>query len=33
MGGEEVFLCWEAGQSDIIHWHALNSDLADRKPV
>ena len=33
MGSEEVFLCWEMGQSDIIHWHALDSDSADRKPV
>lgn len=33
MGGEEVFLCWEIGQTDITYWHALGSDLGDRKPV
>lgn len=33
MGAQEVFLCWERGQTDIIYWHALNSDLGDRKPV
>jgi hypothetical protein len=33
MGGKEVFLCWESGQSDIIYWHSLGSDLGDRKPV
>ena len=32
-GSEEVLLCWEMGQSDIMHWHALNSDSSDRKPV
>ena len=33
MGGEEVFLCWEKGQTDIIYWHAIDSDLGDREPV
>lgn len=33
MGGKEVYLCWESGQKDITYWHALGSDLADRKPV
>ncbi|MBT5928283.1 MAG: DUF2203 domain-containing protein [Verrucomicrobia bacterium] len=33
MGGEEAFLCWESGQTDIIYWHALGADQGDRKPV
>lgn len=31
--GEEVFLCWEAGEDDISYWHELDSGFAGREPL
>lgn len=31
--GEEVYLCWELGESGISHWHGLQEGFAGRKPV
>jgi len=28
MGGREVYLCWEKGQSDIIYWEELDMEHA-----
>jgi len=31
--GKEIFLCWELGESDILHWHDLDSGYAGRQPI
>ncbi len=31
--GEEVFLCYELGESTINYWHGLSEGYAGRKPV
>lgn len=31
--GEEVFLCYEMGESTIEYWHGLSEGYAGRKPV
>ena len=31
--GQEVFLCWELCESDIQHWHDLDSGYAGRQPI
>lgn len=31
VGGKEVFLCWENGESDIGYWHDLESGMGGRE--
>lgn len=31
--GEEVFLCWKEGESDISYWHTLSSGYRGRRPI
>lgn len=33
MDGQEVYLCWRLGESEISHWHELNAGFAGRKPL
>jgi hypothetical protein len=32
-GGEVVFLCWQRGEREVGHWHALNGSYRTRKPL
>lgn len=32
-GDEIVFLCWKEGESEIAHWHSLESGFRSRKPL
>ena len=31
--GEEVFLCWKAGEDDIYNWHTLDGGFQGRRPL
>ncbi len=31
--GEEVYLCWIAGEDDILFWHRLEDGFAGRQPI
>ena len=31
--GEEVYLCWKVGESDIQYWHLIPDGFAGRKPI
>ena len=31
--GQEVYLCWKLGESDITHWHGIEEGFAGRKPI
>lgn len=31
--GEEVYLCWEYGEDDIVYWHTLDDGYAGRAPL
>jgi hypothetical protein len=31
--GEEVFLCWKEGETDITHWHSLDGGFRARRPM
>ena len=31
--GREVHLCWLAGESDIAHWHEVDTGFAGRQPL
>ncbi len=33
MDGREVFLCWRLGESEVLHWHELDSDFSGRRPL
>lgn len=33
ISGEEVFLCYELGESTVEYWHGLSEGYAGRKPV
>jgi hypothetical protein len=33
IGGKEVFLCWEQGESDIEFWHELEAGYSGREPL
>jgi Uncharacterized conserved protein (DUF2203) len=31
--GREVYLCWQLGEPEILHWHGLESGYAGRRPL
>lgn len=31
--GREVYLCWELGESEVAHWHELDSGYDARQPL
>jgi hypothetical protein len=31
--GEEVLLCWQAGEDEVAHWHGVDEGFAGRKPL
>src|SRR3954466_14128499 len=31
--GREVYLCWQLGEPEILHWHGLESGFAGRRPL
>ena len=33
MVGREVYLCWQADEPEVSHWHGLESGFASRRPV
>jgi len=33
LDGRLVFLCWRLGESDVLHWHDLESGFAGRQPL
>jgi hypothetical protein len=33
VGGRQVWLCWELGESGIAHWHELDDGFAGRRPL
>lgn len=33
VGGREVFLCWEQGETDIEYWHDIDAGFAGREPL
>lgn len=33
LGSEIVFLCWQAGETEITHWHRIPDGFAGRKPL
>jgi hypothetical protein len=33
VAGHEVYLCWRLGESEITHWHGLESGFAGRRPL
>jgi hypothetical protein len=32
-GGDEVYLCFKAGEKEIAHWHTINGGFAGRRPL
>lgn len=33
LGGEEVYLCWRAGEKRITHYHGLEEGFSGRRPL
>jgi hypothetical protein len=33
IGGQEVYLCWIAGEATVGHWHAVGAGFAGRRPL
>jgi hypothetical protein len=31
--GQEVYLCWKAGESEIAFWHEVDSGFSGRQPI
>jgi len=31
--GEEVYLCWRLGETDISYWHGVHEGVAGRRPI
>jgi hypothetical protein len=32
-GDEEVLLCWQVGEEEVMHWHGLEEGYAGRRPL
>lgn len=32
-GEREILLCWKLGEKEIGHWHEIDGDVEDRKPI
>lgn len=32
-GGEEVYLCFRAGETDVAYWHSIDEGFAGRRPI
>jgi hypothetical protein len=32
-GGEDILLCWQVGEEEILYWHGLDEGFAGRKPI
>jgi len=33
MNGEEVYLCWQLGENDILYWHRIPDGVAGRRRI
>lgn len=33
VGGRQVWLCWELGESGVTHWHELDDGFGGRRPL
>jgi hypothetical protein len=33
MDGREVYLCWHLGETEVGHWHEIESGFAGRRPL
>jgi hypothetical protein len=33
VGGRQVWLCWALGETDVAHWHELDTGFASRRPL
>jgi hypothetical protein len=33
LGGEQVWLCWKAGEASVQHWHGIDEGFRLRKPL
>jgi hypothetical protein len=33
VGGRQVWLCWELGESEVGFWHELDTGFGSRKPL
>ena len=31
--GREVYLCWQLGEPEVLHWHAMDAGFAGRQPI
>jgi hypothetical protein len=31
--GNEIYLCWKLGESEVAHWHDVNAGFAGRQPL
>jgi hypothetical protein len=33
LGGELVMLCWQVGEPAITHWHGVEDEFSERRPL
>jgi hypothetical protein len=31
--GRPIYLCWKAGETELMHWHGTDESFMDRKPL